>query len=320
MSRLEDLPPDLRAVLSLLLRQRKAYLEIAALLGIQERAVRDRAHAALAMIAPRQARALTVEQRSRVGDYLLGQLAEPEHTQTAGELAGSSAAREWALALSSELAPLAAVPLPEIPGAPRRANPAARLPSSRAGGALLLGAIAVVVVVAVVLIAGNSGGGSGSPTKSVASTTTSTSSTPSSSQSSTQSSGTATSTSTSSTATPKEESHSTLTSTVPGSKATGSVLVLSESGKRAFYLQVTGLAAAPSGSVYAVWLTGTGVKAEAVGVLPAANSAGRIEGGALLPGNATSYHRVIVTRETSQQPSHPSAALLSAPLSFGSSH
>ena len=85
MSRLDELPPDQRAALSLLLRQRKSYAEVAALLGIPERAVHDRAHAALAVLAPRQARELTAERREEIGDYLLGQqpgVAERLRTRT----------------------------------------------------------------------------------------------------------------------------------------------------------------------------------------------------------------------------------------------
>jgi len=51
MSRLDELPPDQRAALSLLLRQRKGYAEVAGLLHIPARAVHDRAHAALAVLA-----------------------------------------------------------------------------------------------------------------------------------------------------------------------------------------------------------------------------------------------------------------------------
>ncbi|HXP28513.1 MAG TPA: sigma factor-like helix-turn-helix DNA-binding protein, partial [Solirubrobacteraceae bacterium] len=58
MSRLDDLPPDQRATLSLLLRSRKSYADVATLLEIPEQAVRDRAHAALAVLAPSQARSL----------------------------------------------------------------------------------------------------------------------------------------------------------------------------------------------------------------------------------------------------------------------
>jgi hypothetical protein len=51
MSRLDDLPPDQRAVLSLLVRQGKSHAEIAEMLGIPQQAVRDRARAALDALA-----------------------------------------------------------------------------------------------------------------------------------------------------------------------------------------------------------------------------------------------------------------------------
>ena len=116
MSRLDDLPPDQHATLSLLLRQRKSYAEVAALLGIHERAVHDRAHAALAVLAPLKARELTAERREEIGDYLLGQQTSvAERLATRTYLDGSAPAREWASAISAEIAPLSAAPLPEIP-------------------------------------------------------------------------------------------------------------------------------------------------------------------------------------------------------------
>jgi Anti-sigma-K factor rskA/Sigma-70, region 4 len=51
MPRLDDLPPDLRATLSLLVDRGKSYAQVAELLGIPESAVRDRAHAALDALA-----------------------------------------------------------------------------------------------------------------------------------------------------------------------------------------------------------------------------------------------------------------------------
>jgi hypothetical protein len=142
MSRLDDLPPDQRATLSLLLRRRKSYADVATMLDIAERAVHDRAHAALAVLAAPQARELSAEQREEVGDYLLGQrTGAAERLATRTYLEGSPQARAWAHALTAELAPLAAgTSLPEIPAgakAPRRARgveatPAAPTPSARA--------------------------------------------------------------------------------------------------------------------------------------------------------------------------------------------
>jgi hypothetical protein len=51
MSRLDDLPPDQRAVLLLLVQQGKSHAEIADMLGIPESAVRERAHAGLEALA-----------------------------------------------------------------------------------------------------------------------------------------------------------------------------------------------------------------------------------------------------------------------------
>jgi hypothetical protein len=118
MSRLDDLPPDQRATLSLLLRSRKSYAEVAALLAIPTQAVHDRAHAALAVLAAPLARALTAERREQVGDYLLGQQdGVGERLATRTYLEGDPGAREWASAISEDLAPLASAPLPEIPSA-----------------------------------------------------------------------------------------------------------------------------------------------------------------------------------------------------------
>jgi hypothetical protein len=116
MSRLDELPPDQQAALSLLVKQGRSYAQVAAMLSISEQAVHDRAHAALAMLAPALARTLTAEQRKAIGDYLLGQDDQGSSAETGAlALLGSSApARGWASAVRSELAPLGAT-LPEIP-------------------------------------------------------------------------------------------------------------------------------------------------------------------------------------------------------------
>jgi hypothetical protein len=139
MPRLDDLPPDLRATLSLLVDRGKSYAQVAELLGIPERAVRDRAHAALDALAGAP-----------------GETSSPPAFASAprGERAGHSGA-----------------------GAPRRtassvSGATSGLPVSRRGGVLLLGGIVVAVIVVVVLL--TSGGGSGTSTGTSASATTST--------------------------------------------------------------------------------------------------------------------------------------------------
>jgi len=318
MSRIDDLPPDQNAALSLLLLRRKSYAEVATLLGIEERAVHDRAHAALAVLAPRQARELTPERREEIGDYLLGQQASvSERIRARSFLDGSAPGRAWANALSAELAPLAGDSLPDIPeGAPEPAGApdahshakqhgtadaarssagraARQLPSSRVGGALLLAAIVAAVVVAIVLIAG----GGGSPK-----------------HQSSNASATATSTGAGSTAATtgktKENRRITLTSPDPASKSIGVAEVLSEGSKYAFYLAAEHLPAS-KGFFYAVWLYNSPTSHEALSRSPAVGSNGRLQGGALLPSDAGKYHTMLLTRETSQRPAQPGPTVLS---------
>lgn len=341
MSRLESLPPDLHAVLSLLLRQRKNYAEVAGMLGIEVRAVHDRAHAALALLAPRQARELTAAEREQVGEYLLSQQPPAGRLETRAFLERSPSARAWAQALGGELTSLAAQPLPEIPAsvtAPKPApvpphesasaapyEPSAALlepanapaPSSRVGGAVVLGVLAVVVVVAVLLIVGVGGGGSHGSTNSTTSSTGTGQSAGTGLQPSgagtTSRTGTGTSTSTGAAKPAIHGKALVLTPPDPAtSKAAGVAYVLAQDGKRAFYLFTKGLPVTTGGAFYAVWLEGSATaSAYPLGSLPAQGANGLIEGGGPLPSDAGSFHHIIVTRETSRHPTHPGQTVLS---------
>jgi hypothetical protein len=318
MSRLDDLPPDQRAALSLLLRSRKSYAEVAALLSIQERAVHDRAHAALAVLAPREARELTAEEREEIGDYVLGQRPdEAERLATRDYLEESLKARAWADALAVELVPLAGTPLREVPSGPRppaagpseesgptSAPPPAAFdsalpsrssrPSSRLGGGLLLLALIAVVVVVVVVVAGSDGGSHKQGT-----TAASTAGSSKTASSSTTASGK-----------PAENKRITLTSPDPSSKSVGVAEVLSEGSKHAFYLAAEHLPAS-KGFFYAIWLYNSPSSHEALSKAPAVGSNGRLQGGALLPADAGKYHRMLLTKETSSRPTSPGQIILS---------
>jgi hypothetical protein len=323
MSRLDELPPDQRAALSLLLRQRKSYSEVAEMLGLPERAVHDRAHAALAVLAPAQARELTPERREEIGDYLLSQ--QPgvaERLRTRSYIGGSEPARACAQALSDELSPLAATPLPDVPAAPapatgahappdvpaapapatgagvdvgapgepdQHAHPASgsSAPSSRLGGALLLAAIVVAVVVAVILI--TTGGGS---SKHAAKTTSSNAASKSG---------------------PKVGPQLPLTPPSPSSKSSGAVVVLSEKGKRAFYIEAQNLPAT-NGFYYAIWLYNSPTNAKALSRSPSVGPSHKLAGGSALPANAGSYHEILLTRETESRPTHPGKVVLRGPF------
>jgi hypothetical protein len=356
MSRVEDLPPDLRAVLALLVGRHKHYGEIASMLSIEERAVHDRAHAALALLAPRQARELSPAQREQVGEYLLRQAPLPGQSATVTYLESSAAARAWAQALTAELGPLSSEALPTIPtagpapegaipegaipngaapdgrvappavtrmSAPPGVSPAVdapRAPSSRRGGALLLGGLAVVVIVAVALIVGlGSGGGSPNsaststaPGGSSGGTSTATSSNPSTTSSTPAKSGKS----------GKSASEPHLTATLPltpfdtASKALGLVEVIAEGSEHAFILAAERLPPT-NGFHYAAWLYNTPTDAYFLGGGTTVNSKGTLKAAQALPANAAHYATIILTEEHEEHPKQPGPIVLSGSFKLG---
>jgi hypothetical protein len=334
MSRLDDLPPDQRATLSLLLRRGKSYAEVAELLSINESAVHDRAQVALAVLAPREARELTAERREEIGDYLLDQRPSvAERLATRTYLEGSPQARAWAGAVAAQLETLTDAPLPEIPsGASSGSSPVSRdrpdepeeasapippprssardadahqrtpLPSSRVGGGLLLAALIAIVIAAVILISGSGG----SSHKSSTAAATSTGGSKSGTSSTAAQSGRA-----------SEDKRITLTPPNPASKSIGVAEVLSEGGKYAFYLAAEHIPPTKGqGFFYAVWLYNSPTSHEALSKAPPVGSNGRVQGGALLPADAGKYHKMLLTRETSAQPTSPGPVVLSGPFAL----
>jgi hypothetical protein len=184
---------------------------------------------------------------------------------------------------------------------PRRPSGGAPRPSgSRRAGALLLAAIVAVVIVAVVLIANNSGGSShGSTGTSSSSSTTSTgaSSTPAA------------------TGTPHIDKQLALTSPDPSSSAAALVEIVSEGSKRAFLLSAEHLPTTAAGSFYAAWLYNSPSHAAALGRAPNVSSDGKLQAVGALPGNASSFHTMLLTRETSTHPTHPGPIVLSGAFS-----
>ncbi|CAN5450770.1 hypothetical protein BH20ACT18_BH20ACT18_06620 [soil metagenome] len=138
MAAIDDLPPDQRAVLQLLLKQGQSYDGIAALLGMDAGSVRARAHAALESLGPESGRRMSSERRAELADYLLGQLDEDAAKATHDHLAASARGRAWARVAAGELRPLAGdAGLPAIPedgagrSAPETPVPAKRPPPKR---------------------------------------------------------------------------------------------------------------------------------------------------------------------------------------------
>ncbi len=149
---LDRLPPDQRAVLSLLLERGRTYAEVADMLAIPESAVRERAHAALDALA---------EDSPGAGRSAFAGEREPRAAATGA--AGASRARGSGRPGSDD---------PSDRPPRTRSTPA----GSRRSGLLLLGGIVVVIVVAVIVISSSGGKSGGSPTTTTSKTTTSTAS------------------------------------------------------------------------------------------------------------------------------------------------
>jgi len=269
MPRLDELPPDLRATLSLLVDRGKSYAEVADMLAIPQSAVRDRAHAALDALA-----------------------ADP--TQPSAPWTTASSRPADPPGRSSDPSP--------PPGSTASARTPATLPSSRRGGALLLAAIVAAIVVAVILLSG--GGSSKGKTSS------------SPGGAATSSTGSSTGTTSTKASNPTEDKRIVLTSPEQGSKAVGAAEVLSEGSKYAILILAKHLPPTTKGAFYAVWLANSSTSFEPVGEAPAVDASGSLRGGALLPGNAAEYDEILLTRETSKQPTQLGPIVLSGPFAL----
>jgi sigma-70-like protein len=322
MNSIENLTPDQRAVLELVLERGRSYDEIARLLSIDRAGVRERALAAFDALGP-QTR-VPAERRALITDYLLGALPDRVAEDVREHLAQSASERAWARIVASELQDLAKDPLPEIPagssGAPAAAVAAAPAvkepvgaaptapptraprrpdrPSSRIGGAVLLagGALVVVAVVLVVLLSGGS-----SPKR--ASTSTRSSTTPS----------------TSTTGTNATKVLSTITLKPPGggTKPVGIAEVLRVQGKVGIAIVAQNLTANSKSppNAYAVWLSNSPTDSQILGfVSPAVGSNGQMRTAGPLPSNAHHYQKLLLTLETQSKPKTPGPVILEGAL------
>jgi hypothetical protein len=311
MSQLDRLPPDQRAALSLLLRQGKSYTDVADMLRIHPDVVRERAHVALEALGPHDTAGLTAERRSEIGDYLLGQQSASQRASARRFLEGSAAGRAWARVVSGELRPLSAEPLPEVPAEGAEVEEAfealqertvARKQvqrSSRLGGALLLAGIGVLIAVVIIVVV-NNGGGSNPKDSGVVS-----SSTPS----------TATSGATGATGATGAHVFAQI-NLVPTSRASHALAVaniISQGQQRAFAMQAQGLAPT-HGFAYVAWLYNSQTDALPLGFAPAVKADGRLQAIGALPGNASRYKVLVITRETTARPTQPGPIVLAGQL------
>ena len=345
MASLDTLSPDQRAVLDLVLRRGRSYDDIAQLLAIDRAAVRARALAAFDAIGPETG--ISPESRALVTDYLLGQLPERVAEQTRERLAESPYDRAWARVVASELEPLAAEPLPEIPDAsrarsapttsskdealasktPSRATDTPRSesrerrrtprlsdrPSSRRGGAIMLGVGALVVVaVVVVLVAVLSNGKSSGNHPSTAASNPSTSGHTTTAGSTTAGSTTGT-TGTTGTGTKSQAQIVAQVNLNPpsGTGSSKGVGLVVKDGS-AYGLIIEAQDVAPnSHNAYAVWLYNSSSDTLRLGfVNPAVGKTGKLQVGTGLPTNAGHYKELLLTLETQSNPKTPGQVVL----------
>jgi hypothetical protein len=321
MADIDSLPADQRAALQLLLKQGQSYEQLAGLLGIGPDAVRDRAHAALAALRP--VSDLPESERAAIADYLLGQQSESERDGTRLLIAGSDSAGAWARGVSDALAPLAGDRLPDIPSVEPGPEPAAdkaeppayeeapteeaasvdpaapARPSSRLGGALLLGGLGIIVAVVLILIINGGGDDSSKKNSSTLSSNPSTQTTPGGQQ--------------------RPVAQVNLTSASGNSRQVGLAQVFENGNRRAIIVAGQGLAP----GAYALWLYNSGSDSKLLGFVPErVGKDGRFATQGELPSNAEKYKQLVVTKETvttntKQAPSKPGQIVLQGDLKLG---
>jgi hypothetical protein len=161
MATFDQLSPEQRAIVELVLRQGKTYGELADMLNLPEGRVRELARDALVELAPVSVRGVEEDWRGQLADYVLGQQSGPEATATKGHLRRSEAARSWARSLLDSLEQFYENgSVPAIPEGERgrraAAVPAAREPRDRssfgAGFFGSLGAMTGVIAAGIALL------------------------------------------------------------------------------------------------------------------------------------------------------------------------
>lgn len=334
MAVLDPLAPDQRAVVGLVLQQGRSYREIADLLGISRSAVRSRAHAGLAALAPPDAE-VPADEAAQLADFLLGQQDAPGATATRELIADSSDARLWASAVAERLREVAPERVPDLDDAaapadaapaPPSATPAPRprpargaapastprpsepapapaaadrppLRSSRLGGILLIAGTVLVVAVVLAFVVFR---GSDEPS------------------SSSDTSGTPAATATA-TATPRVVGQIPLTGS---GKAKGAMTLFLVGQALGFQIQGQDVPANSGNDRYAVWFTGPGGKADLIGVArDPVGSDGALgvsgpptENASEFPQQLAAHRRVVVSRETKANATKPGPIVLSGKL------
>ncbi|MDQ3676918.1 MAG: hypothetical protein M3401_08970 [Actinomycetota bacterium] len=305
MPPLETLDEGQRALLQLLLKQRKSYDELADLLKSDPTGLRQRAHEAVEALGPVTA-GIGRNRRNEVADYLLGQQTASQRAATREFLEGSAAGRTWARAAAGALRPIAPAGLPDVPAEPeeveqafdaldrRTARQEEVTRSSRAGGMLLFAALGLVLAIGL-LWAFDVFDTSDKPD--TASTTAATTEAP--------------------------QDYETLQLAVMKpvrggrTKAEGVAAIARTVGTEDLSLAIKANDVAPSPSrrwAYAVWLYSSPSNALLVGFPPLVGDDKELEAAFQLAKDTGNYKEVLVTRETVEKPTRPGPVVLRGSL------
>src|SRR5947208_5990026 len=106
MATLDQLPPEQRAIVELVVQRGRSYETLAEVLQVPQARVRELAREALTELSPRTASRVDVDRRGQVADYLMRQQTPDEERATRDYLKESEPARAWALSLLDSLDPL----------------------------------------------------------------------------------------------------------------------------------------------------------------------------------------------------------------------
>jgi sigma-70-like protein/anti-sigma-K factor RskA len=289
MATFDQLSPQQRAIIELVLQQGKTYEELSGMLDMSENRVRELARDALVDLTPVTAQRVEDDWRGQLADYVLGQQSGPESTATRGHLRRSEAARAWARSLLDSLDNLYGDGLPSIPDGERggrlrrevaRASPEpepakpsdgarglsadARAAVKRrrlvaAGGALALLALVAILLWPIGLLTGDDGGGGGGQTA----------------------------------------ARQPASSSRPPA---GIAVIAQQGGRRQVVVQAANLPATTSGrrEAYEVWLYNSPGDAKSLGA-QVTDRSGRYQGAGPLPADYARYRFVDVSREPIDQ-------------------
>jgi Sigma-70, region 4 len=126
MATLDQLPPEQRAIVELVVQRGRSYETLAEVLQVPQARVRELARDALTELSPRTAARVDMDRRGQVADYLMRQQTADEERATRDYLKQSEPARAWALSLLDSLDPLyangAAPSVPEAAAAAETAE------------------------------------------------------------------------------------------------------------------------------------------------------------------------------------------------------